>query len=367
MRAASGQESAMHRYYRPLDGVRSLAVGIVLAAHGGVAWFRSGGVGVDLFFVLSGFLITSILAAEAAATGGVSLRNFYVRRFLRLGPGLVLTCAFVGLWQFFAFGRAPWTAIAVALTYSANWVRAFSATDLTWLIHCWTLAIEEQFYLLWPWVVLLLARRARDDRARAGALLAGAAIIALYRAAMVGHYTDERINYGLDTRMDSLMTGAALAYAARAWAAAGGLGDAASRLLGRALAPGALLVLLAIPRIVTWYSPWMGWVGYVIVAAASALVLADLVLGRHSLLARPFSWAPLVYVGRISYGIYLLHLPIYFIIEDALPAWSYLEKLPLKLALTLGAAALSFHFVEQPFLRLKARFETPVDSPRRPA
>ena len=357
----------MHRYYRPLDGVRSLAVGIVLAAHGGVAWFRSGGVGVDLFFVLSGFLITSILAAEAATTGGVSLRNFYVRRFLRLGPCLLLTCVFVGLWQFFAFGRAPWTAIVVALTYTANWVRAFSDTDLSWLIHCWTLAIEEQFYLLWPWVVLLLAHRVRDDRARAWSLVAGAAVIALYRAAMVGHYSDERINYGLDTRMDALMAGAALAYAARALAATGGLSDVASRWLGRVLAPGALAVLLATPRIVTWYSPWMGWIGYVIVAAASALLLADLVLGRHSLLARPFSWTPLVYVGRISYGIYLLHLPIYFIIEAALPAWSYAEKLPLKLALTLGAASLSFHFLEQPFLRLKARFEAAAPSPRRPA
>jgi len=356
----------MHRYFRALDGVRFIAVGIVLAAHGGVSWFRSGGVGVDLFFVLSGFLITSILAAEAGATGRLSFRNFYIRRFLRLGPCLVLTCAFVGVWQAATTGRVPWTGIGVGLTYTANWVRAFSDADLSWLFHCWTLAIEEQFYLLWPWVVLLLVRRVPDDRTRALALAIGALGIAVYRAGMVGVYTDERINYGLDTRMDSLMAGATLAYFARAFAASGGLGERASRWLGRCLAPGALLVVLATPRIVTWYSPWMGRYGYVLVAIASALILADLVLGRHSVLARPLSWSPLVYIGRISYGIYLLHLPLYFIVEQALPGWTLMEKLPLKLALTLATAALSFHVFEQPFLRLKSRFETrEVAAPRR--
>lgn len=356
----------MHRYFRALDGVRFIAVGIVLAAHGGVTWFRSGGVGVDLFFVLSGFLITSILAAEAGATGRLSFRNFYIRRFLRLGPCLVLTCAFVGLWHAATTGRVPWTGIGVGLTYTANWVRAFSDTDLSWLIHCWTLAVEEQFYLLWPWVVLLLVRRVPDDRTRGLALVIGALCIALYRAGLVGIYSDERINYGLDTRMDSLMAGAALAYFSRAFAASGGLGERASRWLGRCLAPGALLVILATPRIVTWYSPWMGRYGYVIVAVASALILADLVLGRHSLLARPLSWAPLVYIGRISYGIYLLHLPIYFIVEQQFPGRTHLETLPLKLALTLAAAALSFHVLEQPFLRLKSRFEArDVAAPRR--
>jgi peptidoglycan/LPS O-acetylase OafA/YrhL len=347
----------MHRYYPALDGVRSLAVGIVLAAHGGVSWFRSGGVGVDLFFVLSGFLITSILAAEAGATGSLNFRNFYVRRFLRLAPCLFLTCAFVAAWFWATGGRVPGAAIAYALTYTANWARAFYDADLSWLTHCWSLAIEEQFYLIWPLVILGLERRVADARTKGLLLLIGALLVAVYRAGLVGIYSDERINYGLDTRMDSLMTGAALAYFARALPPAG-LSDAASRLLGRVLAPGALGVLLLIPQVVTWYSPWMGRFGYVIVATASALLLADLVAGRHSLLARPFAWGPLVYVGRISYGIYLLHLPLYFIVEAALPGWSYAEKLPLKLALTLAFAAASFRFFERPFLKLKSRFES---------
>ena len=357
----------MHRYYPALDGVRAVAIGIVLAAHGGVAWFRSGGVGVDLFFVLSGFLITSILAAEVAATGGLSLRHFYARRFLRLAPCLLLTCAFVAVALHLTTGRVPWSAIGIALTYTANWVRAFSDADLSWLIHCWTLAIEEQFYLFWPLVVLGLERRVADDRTKGFLLVCAALLVAVYRAGMVGLYTDERINYGLDTRLDSLMAGAALAYFARAWAAAP-LGDGASRALGRVAAPAALLVLLVVPRVVTWYSPWMGRYGYVLVAAASAVLLADLVVGRHSVLARVLSRAPLVYVGRISYGLYLLHLPVYFLVEGHLAHLPFGVRLALKLVLSLALAALSFHVLERPCLRLKARFEAAAPAaPRRAA
>ena len=184
----------MQRYLPALDGVRALAIAIVLAAHGGVAWFRSGGVGVDLFFVLSGFLITSILAAEVAATGRIGFRNFYARRLLRLAPCLLLTCAFVAVARQVTTGQVPWSALVIALTYTANWVRAFSDADLSWLIHCWTLAIEEQFYLLWPPLLLLLERRVRDARTKGFLLVSAALLVAVYRAGMVGLYSD-----GLDT------------------------------------------------------------------------------------------------------------------------------------------------------------------------
>lgn len=360
----------MHRYYPALDGVRSLAVGIVLAAHGGVSWFRSGGVGVDLFFVLSGFLITGILAAETGATGRLNFRHFYIRRFLRLAPCLLVTCAFVAAWLLATTGEAPVGPLLFALSYTANWARALYDADLSWLTHCWSLAIEEQFYLLWPLVILVLERRVPEARTKAFLLVIGALLIAVYRAGLVGVATDERIHYGLDTRMDSLMAGAALAYFLRALPA-DGLSEPASRLLGRVLAPGSLVVLLSIPQIVTWYSPWMGRYGYVIVATASALLLADLTAGRHSLLRATFARGPLVFLGRISYGIYLLHLPIYFIVEQALPDWTLMQKLPLKLALSLAAATASYYAIERPCLRLKARFESRDDAtgpaPRRVA
>lgn len=346
-----------HRYIPSLDGLRSIAVGIVLAAHGGISWFRSGGVGVDIFFVLSGFLITSILAGEAAATGSINFRNFYVRRFLRLAPCLFVTCAFVAvcLWHF--EHRFAGTEIAIALTYTANWARALWDYDLSWLTHCWSLAVEEQFYLIWPLVILGLERSVRSPLVKGLLLVCASLAIAVYRAGFVGIYTDERINYGLDTRMDSLMTGAALAYFARALPA-GGLSDAMSRWLGRVVAPAAMAVLFAIPQIVTWYSPWMGRFGYVIVAGASACVLFDLVAGRHSLFARPLASAPAVFLGKISYGIYLLHLPIYFIIERTMPDAAFLVKLSLKLSLSFGIAAASYYLIERHCLKLKSRFES---------
>ncbi|MDP2138259.1 MAG: acyltransferase [Candidatus Didemnitutus sp.] len=344
-----------HRYFPSLDGLRTIAVGIVLAAHGGLSYFRSGGVGVDIFFVLSGFLITSILAAECHTSGTVSLRNFYARRFLRLAPALVLMCAFAAAAMLLMGQHFPATEIALSLSYTINWARAFYDVDYGWFNHTWTLAIEEQFYLLWPLVVIVLDRVTRRPALKAAIFVGLALVVAVYRARMVGIFSDERINYALDTRMDSLMTGAALAYLVRSLPG-GKLPDRVGRFLGQIVAPFALAVLFAIPQVVTWYSPWMGWIGYSIVAVCSALVIADLVAGGHSRLERILSTRPMVYVGRISYGIYLFHLPVYHLVELAAPGASLLAKLPFKLAVSIGLAAASYSLVEKQFLRLKSRF-----------
>lgn len=372
------------RYYPALDGLRTIAVGIVLCAHGGVSWFRSGGVGVDIFFVLSGFLITTILSGEHARRGDISFRNFYTRRFLRLAPALVLTCVLVGIAKPALGEPFPGTDILLALTYTANWAQALFGYYLSWLNHCWSLAIEEQFYLLWPWVILLLERKVRTPAAKAGWLLAGAACIAVYRALHVGVWTDERLNFGLDTRMDSLMTGAALSYVVQSSLPmflrlsppqddggeertsdkprdrSSGQRGTASKLLGRLLAPLAplaLLTLFTIPQIVTWYSPWMGWIGYVIVAGLSAIVLADLVIGKHSLLAPVLATRPMVFVGKISYGVYLYHLPVYFAVEKLIPGSPLVVRLGWKVSVSLALATASYYLIEKRFLALKSRFE----------
>jgi peptidoglycan/LPS O-acetylase OafA/YrhL len=346
-----------HRYFPALDGLRTIAVGIVLAAHGGVTWFRSGGVGVDIFFVLSGFLITTILSGEYARTGGINFRNFYARRFLRLVPALVITCVLVAVAKPAFDEPFPGIDLALALTYTSNWAQAFYGYHLTWLNHCWSLAIEEQFYLIWPLVIVGLERSARSPAAKAGLLLAGAAGIAVWRAWHVGVWTDERINFGLDTRMDTLMAGSALAYYANALRV-GACSDTASKALGKLLAPGSLLVLFLIPNIVTWYSPWMGWIGYVLVAGLAAVVLADLVVGRHSLLAPVLATRPMVFVGRISYGLYLLHLPVYYMVEKIMPESSLIVRLGWKVAVSLALATASYYLVEKRFLKLKGRFES---------
>jgi len=153
-----------HQYYPALDGLRTIAVGIVLCAHGGVPYFRSGGVGVDIFLVLSGFLITTILTTEQARTGGISFRNFYARRFLRLAPALVMACALAAAGMMWLEGRFPGTEIALALSYTANWALAFYNFHLTWLNHCWSLSIEEQFYMIWPLIILGLESSIRSPQ-----------------------------------------------------------------------------------------------------------------------------------------------------------------------------------------------------------
>lgn len=349
-----------HTYYPSLDGLRTVAVGVVLAAHGGIPYFRSGGVGVDIFFVLSGFLITTILVSERARTGTINFRNFYARRFLRLAPALFLTCAVTGIGMVALEGRFPGTEIAFALSYTANWALALYKFHLTWLNHCWSLSIEEQFYLLWPLVILGLDRCVTSSRTKMGMLVGGALLIAAYRASRVGVYSDERINFGLDTRMDVLMTGAALAYLVQSLGGTG-VSDTISKRLGRLLAPLALAGIFAVIHIVTWYSPWMGWIGYVLVAGAAVIVVADLVLGRHSLLARVLALRPMIFIGKISYGLYLLHLPIYYMVDDLLPGAPLSLRVGLKLSVSITAATASYYVVEKRFLRLKGRFESDGD------
>jgi peptidoglycan/LPS O-acetylase OafA/YrhL len=226
------------------------------------------------------------------------------------------------------------------------------------LNHCWSLSIEEQFYLLWPLVIVGLERLERSPATKVKMLLGGALLVAIYRASRVGIYSDERINFGLDTRMDTLMAGAALAYFVQSLPMRR-LSEGVSWWLGRLVAPLALAGIFGIIHFVTWYSPWMGWVGYILVAGAAVLVVMDLVVGGHSWLARVLAWQPLVFIGKISYGIYLLHLPVYYIIEKLMPTAALPVRLGIKLAISLSLATASYYLIEQRFLRLKGRFEPP--------
>ncbi|HTO02788.1 MAG TPA: acyltransferase, partial [Opitutus sp.] len=221
-----------------------------------------------------------------------------------------------------------------------------------------SLAIEEQFYLIWPLVIVALERGIRSPRTKVQLLIAGAVMIAIYRATNVGHYTDNRINFGLDTRMDTLMVGAALAYFVQMLPGRR-VSDVVSKCLGRVLAPVGLTGIFLVINTVTWYSPWMGWIGYVLVAGAAMFVIADLVVGRHSLLARPLAWRPMVFIGRISYGLYLYHLPVYYMVEHVIPEESLVIRLTFKVVISVTLATVSYYLVEKRFLRLKSLFESP--------
>lgn len=343
-------------HYKALDGLRALAVLIVLLAHGGLPYPRSGGVGVDIFFVLSGFLITGILSHEAAVSGTVSLKNFYARRILRLTPCLLLTCLLVALLHRSFREPVPGDAMLIAVTYTANWAMAIFDKDLGMLGHCWSLSIEEQYYLFWPWVILALEQSLRGSASKCLVLGFCSVLVALYRLLMTGHYSAERIYYGLDTHIDGILLGSALHYGAQFIRESGGLGVIQGMILGRILVPLAVAGIMVIMELLTWVHPWMSRAGFLLVAGASAVVIADLTCNPRSILKRLLSLTPLVWLGKISYGIYLYHYPVFHAVDRLLPHTRILPLFGVKVVVTLVVASLSYVLFEKRCLALKRYF-----------
>jgi peptidoglycan/LPS O-acetylase OafA/YrhL len=289
-------------YYAGLDGIRALAIVAVLLYHGGVAWANGGFLGVEAFFVLSGFLITSLLIAEWRQSATIALRAFWARRARRLLPALFCLVAVVGLYQVLASDADLVPGLKgdgiATLFYFGNWHEIatqsnyFAATGpVSPLQHTWSLAIEEQFYILWPTSLLaaiwltrrVLRRRRLSDERLLATLLAISVTLALASAveAMIlfhGGAGVNRVYYGTDTRAASLLTGASLAFvlaifrrpdaAGRTTAAAGGSG-----VLGWC-ALLALSAVLAMLHYADGTSPWLYPFGLVALDLAVAVIIA---------------------------------------------------------------------------------------------
>ena len=348
-----------------MDGLRAVAVTAVLLYHLDAPWLPGGFLGVDLFFVLSGFLITTLLLREAGDRGRIALAAFWVRRARRLLPLalLVVTTVMVvgwattdpselgalradGLWTLF-YG-ANWHLIGSGQSYFA----AFAAPSP--LRHAWSLAVEEQFYLVWPMVVLSavglgrrLARR-RPDRSLlvlAVVIAVGAVVSATLMAVHYSPADPSRAYYGTDTRAQGLLIGAGAAVLLLGPRAVGW-----GRLLERFAPVAAVLVLVAL----AWVpDDWVGYYrgGAALFAVAAGVVVAGVAAQQQSPLARLLGWTPLVWVGRLSYGIYLWHWPVYRWLEDAwVPTGPVAVSLQTaaKIALTLGLSVVSYYLVERP-------------------
>jgi peptidoglycan/LPS O-acetylase OafA/YrhL len=334
------------QYQPSLDGLRAIAVGAVVLFHTWPALFPGGWAGVDLFFVLSGYLITQILVRELEATGAISLKRFYIRRALRLMPALaVLILAFLA---FSAVAendlrRAGLDAL-IAATYLTNWARAFG-WGASAIGHTWSLAIEEQFYLVWPLLLIFLMRLSRPRLIVSLLLLAA---IGWRLTLYAGGASVPRIYNGFDTHADPLLIGCLLALAPRA-------------LAGR-FAALALLLLAALVLLMDFKSAFAQTFGFALVGATGAWLIAA--ASAEGWLKSALSWAPLVFLGKISYGIYLWHFPIIDIGRGHVPE-ALLFVLPL---LGLACAVGSYYVVERPFLRLKDRWAAkgsrPAPAPR---
>lgn len=342
------------RHLPPLDGLRAVALTGVLLVHGMPAWLPGGFLGVDLFFVLSGFLITSLLLREAGHSGRISLRGFWARRVRRLLPALiVLVCGVVAAGPYLLPEQDPGALRAdavAALTYWANWRMIARGGDYftetaaaSPLQHTWSLAIEEQFYLLWP-LLILLALRARRPRVVIGAVCAaGFAASAVAAAVLHDPLRPGRAYFGSDTRAAALLAGCALA-AALPIVARHPVPRRAAALTGAA-------VLAGFAVLAGGGDTWLYRGGFALAAVAGAAVLAELAAAPGTPVARLLGAAPLAWLGRISYGGYLWHWPLFAVLDAGRTGLAGPPLLALRLAATLAVAAVSFHLVEQPLRR----------------
>jgi len=342
-----------------LDNLRGAAVTAVLLFHGG--HLTGGYLGVDLFFVLSGFLITSLLLVEWRGSGHVALGSFWFRRARRLLPALFLVLLCVAGYSLFVaapgeLGRIRGDALAT-IGYVANWRAIFASQDYWALFvspspleHTWSLAIEEQFYLVWPVVVVGLAWSWRTQTpkgvlltAALGAVLSSTLMILLY-----GRSDPSRVYFGTDTRAAGVLFGAALA---AALAVFGHVQRRRHRVAIEAAGiAGALAIALMWTKI-DGENPRLYQGGFVVAGLAATAVIAAVVHPRAGPLARVFSFRPLCWIGLISYGLYLWHWPVDVYLNATRVGLTGWPLFAVQTAVALVIAIASYHLVEMPIRR----------------
>jgi peptidoglycan/LPS O-acetylase OafA/YrhL len=359
------------RYLPALDGLRAFAVIGVLCYHGGLDWAQGGFLGVDLFFVLSGFLITTLLLREREHTGGIALGPFWLRRARRLLPALLLLLVLVVTYALvFAAPEELRTIRGDALAslgYVANW--RFIFTDGSYfaqfqapspLRHVWSLAIEEQFYLLWPLIVvgvLKLTSMKRDGAIRwtadtpaapsanrslrvltcvTGAMLAGS--VALMALMYEPGRDPSRVYYGTDTRAQSLLVGALLAMLMLHRPVVNARAGRIALQIGSVVAA---IGLAAMWTLVGDRADLLYTGGFLLEAVLVAVVIAAVVQPRRGPLAVLLSIAWIRWVGRVSYGVYLYHWPVYVALDESRVGLDGYALFAVRVAVTLVIAALS--------------------------
>jgi peptidoglycan/LPS O-acetylase OafA/YrhL len=332
--------------YRPeLDGLRGVAILLVLGHHLIVGEGRvlpGGFVGVDVFFVLSGALITTLLLREHAATGTVDLGAFYLRRATRLLPALAAMLAFCAIFTWLRWPEAEAREVRLDAVYALLYLSSFInvTRPLRLLSTTWSLSIEEWFYIAWPLALRALARTAKAGLRPVALALAlvvvacGAWRVELEEVALAPF---RRIYFGLDTRADALAFGGLVAVALAA-------GWPRSEPLLRWAARAGVLVLAAAAVWADWRTPAYSVAGYTVVAAAAAPVVL-------SAMRQPSRWLaarPLVWTGKLSYSLYLWLLPVL----------TFLQRQPwaLRVVVLFAASAASYRLVELPGVRARRFF-----------
>jgi peptidoglycan/LPS O-acetylase OafA/YrhL len=347
--------------HRPgLDGFRAIAVTFVLLHHTidmlvprWEGWFRGGFLGVDLFFVLSGFLITTLLLERYEQHESHPLRSFYARRALRLLPAVaafLVVNVLLALVEGDDVGPAI-SSFAIVFSYTTNWAMLFGWGELSpHLTHLWSLAIEEQFYAVWP-LLLLGALRARLTRRRLGLLcLLLALAAAVWRVTLYeGGEVWLAIYIRTDARADALLIGAAIALLRPDVVL-----ERASERVRTIIGWVAFIVFVVIACRVNGDAAGLYRGGYTIVALITGVLITVELSGPWSL-QRVLSSRPMVIGGRLSYGLYLWHFLVFQVVDRHVAETSIPVRVALGWTVTVAVAALSYRLVELPALRVKSR------------
>ena len=318
-----------------LDGLRAIAAIVLIAWHCDVPFIKGGYAGVDIFFVLSGFLITTIIVREKTRTGNFSYVDFYFRRALRLLPPLIIVCfvVFIILLATIDFGEAR-KEIAPSLLYVADLTRPKVPNVLA---HTWSLALEEQFYVLWP-VLLLPILLLITRRSIAISLLLTAAAVALWRSYLYTGSFSYRTYDWPDVHSDGIMLGCALALLDR---------ETIDRIGAQwPLALAFLTAYIATVRLEYGFSYHGGWT---LVNLSSAVIIARLTTSSRDLLSKGMSRPLLVWIGTISYGLYLWHHAVLRL----LPSMAGTIKTILVFAISFCLASMMFYWIELPLHRFR--------------
>ena len=360
-----GRAAGEMGYLPGLDGLRALAIFGVLLYHAGIDWLPGGFLGVDVFFVISGFLITSLILEEYDRSGRIDFKRFYLGRARRLLPAVVVLLIAIGIAVLFVYQDALSVFRQDALAtifYVNNWW--YVLVDQSYfesmgrpplLKHLWSLSVEEQFYLIWPVVALLLVRSGgRPLVRRIALLLAVASTVWMAVIAIRNGYPVDadpsRAYFGTDSHSMGLLVGAALATVWRP----GRLSTHIPRGT-QAIVTGtgiiALAAVIAFYLFVGEFTPWLYRGGFLALAFFTTVLIAA-VTHPASVLGPALGVGVLRYLGRRSYGIYLWHWPIFMVTRPGIDVpWSEPVAFAVRLALTLGVAELSYRLVEMPIRR----------------
>ena len=353
---------AYHKQHYPLgysaglDGLRGLMTLGVIAAHANYNFMPGSVIFIDIFYVMSGYFITGLLIKDVKRYGKVRFFQFYSRRFCRLLPPLAAMIVGFLLFSYLYFPdfRKPAVDAAIGFCYVANWWRAFDWPGIAYMGHTWSLAIEEQFYLLWPLTFVILFRLFGLGWRLVAAILTIALAIWAWRFWMTWHGAPfKRLYNGFDTRADALMVGCALAVVL------------AFVSLENRPTFDRILKLLAWPILVIgltftfyfldWQHPAYYYAGIVFVGTALGILLV-LILIRplDTVLHRVLELSVLVFFGRIFYAMYLWHWPMVLILWHDL-GWPVWLRFAVTYPLTILLAVLSYVLIERHFMRAKGR------------